>query len=214
MLLAYCGLLGLTYWAFMNTPTGFIPSQDKGFLLVNVQLPDSSSVRGTSYLSSDLAVCTIGPPDGRVFAGGDGACTVTIANAGFLTQALVTVTTFAPAGLSFVAIPGFANAADVSGDTAYVAAGAGGLQVVNVTDRTQPAIVGDVEIAGNANDVHVSGTVAYVAAGSAGLYAVDVSDRSAPAVIGSVEPMGGGAVQPGPIPKLFWYSGSVSPTSP
>ncbi len=28
----------------MKTPTGFIPTQDKGYLLVNVQLPDSSSV--------------------------------------------------------------------------------------------------------------------------------------------------------------------------
>ena len=30
----------LTYYGFENTPAGFIPSQDKGYLLVNVQLPD------------------------------------------------------------------------------------------------------------------------------------------------------------------------------
>ena len=42
VLLLYGGLLGLTYWGFTQTPTGFIPSQDKGYLLVNVQLPDSS----------------------------------------------------------------------------------------------------------------------------------------------------------------------------
>ena len=29
---------------FTHTPTGFIPAQDKGYLLVNVQLPDSASV--------------------------------------------------------------------------------------------------------------------------------------------------------------------------
>jgi hypothetical protein len=33
------------------------------------------------------------------------------------------------------------------------------------------------------------------------------------AVILSTWPMGGGAVQPGPMPNQFWYSGSVSPTS-
>jgi multidrug efflux pump len=39
----YGGLLFLTYWEFQRVPTGFIPQQDKGYLLVNVQLPDSAS---------------------------------------------------------------------------------------------------------------------------------------------------------------------------
>ncbi len=47
VLIVYGGLLGLTYAGFMSTPTGFIPSQDKGYLLVNVQLPDSTSVQTT-----------------------------------------------------------------------------------------------------------------------------------------------------------------------
>ncbi|MSQ94275.1 MAG: efflux RND transporter permease subunit [Gemmataceae bacterium] len=47
VLLGYCGLLGLTYWSFTNTPVGFIPAQDKGFLLVNVQLPDAASLERT-----------------------------------------------------------------------------------------------------------------------------------------------------------------------
>ena len=32
---------------FMSTPKGFIPSQDMGYLLVNVQLPDSASLERT-----------------------------------------------------------------------------------------------------------------------------------------------------------------------
>ncbi len=47
VLLLYGGLLGLTYWEFIRTPTGFIPQQDKGYLLLNVQLPDSASVERT-----------------------------------------------------------------------------------------------------------------------------------------------------------------------
>jgi multidrug efflux pump subunit AcrB len=47
VLLVYGGLLYLTYWGFTHTPTGFIPAQDKGYLLVNVQLPDSASVERT-----------------------------------------------------------------------------------------------------------------------------------------------------------------------
>jgi multidrug efflux pump subunit AcrB len=48
VLLIYCGLLYATYHTFNVTPTGFIPSQDKGYLLVNVRLPDSSSLERTS----------------------------------------------------------------------------------------------------------------------------------------------------------------------
>ncbi len=47
VLLIYGGLLGLTWWGFTQTPTGFIPQQDKGYLLVNVQLPDAASVTRT-----------------------------------------------------------------------------------------------------------------------------------------------------------------------
>ncbi|MCI0462320.1 MAG: efflux RND transporter permease subunit [Gemmataceae bacterium] len=47
VLLVYGGLLYLTYWGFTTVPAGFIPQQDKGYLLVNVQLPDSASVERT-----------------------------------------------------------------------------------------------------------------------------------------------------------------------
>ena len=47
VLLVYGGLLALTYWQMMRTPLGFIPQQDQGYLLVNVQLPDSASLRRT-----------------------------------------------------------------------------------------------------------------------------------------------------------------------
>jgi hydrophobe/amphiphile efflux-1 (HAE1) family protein len=46
-LAVYGGLLVLTYLEFKAAPTGFIPQQDKGYLLLNVQLPDSASVERT-----------------------------------------------------------------------------------------------------------------------------------------------------------------------
>jgi multidrug efflux pump len=48
VLLIYAGLLGLTWWGFTRTPTGFIPQQDKGYLLVNVQLPDAAAATRTN----------------------------------------------------------------------------------------------------------------------------------------------------------------------
>jgi multidrug efflux pump subunit AcrB len=47
VLVVYGGLLYLTYYGFTATPVGFIPQQDKGYLLVNVQMPDSTSVERT-----------------------------------------------------------------------------------------------------------------------------------------------------------------------
>jgi multidrug efflux pump len=47
VLLLYAGLLALTYHILTLVPEGFIPSQDKGYLIVNVQLPDSSSLDRT-----------------------------------------------------------------------------------------------------------------------------------------------------------------------
>jgi multidrug efflux pump len=47
VLILYAGLIGLTGWSFTRVPTGFIPEQDKGYLVVNFQLPDSASLERT-----------------------------------------------------------------------------------------------------------------------------------------------------------------------
>ncbi|QDU29764.1 Efflux pump membrane transporter BepG [Anatilimnocola aggregata] len=47
VLVVYGGLLLLTYFGFNSLPTGFIPSQDKGYLVASVQLPDSASAART-----------------------------------------------------------------------------------------------------------------------------------------------------------------------
>ena len=47
VLLIYGGLIGLTYYGMTHIPTGFIPAQDKGYLIVDVQLPDSASLERT-----------------------------------------------------------------------------------------------------------------------------------------------------------------------
>ncbi len=44
MLLVYGGLIGLTVLGFKAVPMGFIPQQDKGYLVVNAQLPDGASL--------------------------------------------------------------------------------------------------------------------------------------------------------------------------
>ena len=46
-LIIYAGLLVLTYFGFKATPTGFIPTQDQGFLLMGAQLSDAASLDRT-----------------------------------------------------------------------------------------------------------------------------------------------------------------------
>ena len=45
VLIVYVGLLGLTYGEYIQRPTGFIPTQDKGYLLCGIQLPDATSAQ-------------------------------------------------------------------------------------------------------------------------------------------------------------------------
>ncbi len=53
-LIFYGGMLYLTQQVFLSTPTGFIPAQDKGYLLVNLRLPDSSSVERTEQVMQQI----------------------------------------------------------------------------------------------------------------------------------------------------------------
>jgi multidrug efflux pump len=54
-LVVYVGLLGLTFRGFSVVPVGFIPEQDKGYLVVNVQLPDGATLDRTDKIVKELA---------------------------------------------------------------------------------------------------------------------------------------------------------------
>jgi multidrug efflux pump len=62
VLVIYAGLLGFTYWEFVRTPTGFVPQQDKGYLILNVQLPDSASVERTRRLMARIETAALATP--------------------------------------------------------------------------------------------------------------------------------------------------------
>ncbi len=54
-LVIYVGFVGLTYFGFKNVPTGFIPAQDQGYLLVNLQMPNASTIDRTERVLNQLA---------------------------------------------------------------------------------------------------------------------------------------------------------------
>ena len=51
----YAGLLALTWFGFHRVPTGFVPPQDKGYLIAFVQLPDGASVERTKAVSDRMS---------------------------------------------------------------------------------------------------------------------------------------------------------------
>jgi multidrug efflux pump len=54
VLLVYCGMIYGTYHVFQQTPTGFIPAQDKGYLVLNMRLRDSASLERTQAVMANI----------------------------------------------------------------------------------------------------------------------------------------------------------------
>ena len=54
-LLLYAGLLVATWFSFGLVPTGFIPPQDQGYLIVAINLPDAASLARTDAITQRVA---------------------------------------------------------------------------------------------------------------------------------------------------------------
>ncbi|MDI2590089.1 efflux RND transporter permease subunit [Pseudomonas sp. 681] len=71
-LLLYAGLMVLTFFGFAHTPTGFVPGQDKQYLVAFAQLPDAASLDRTEDVikrMSDLALKQPGVESAVAFPG-------------------------------------------------------------------------------------------------------------------------------------------------
>ncbi|QDT32034.1 efflux RND transporter permease subunit [Thalassoglobus polymorphus] len=54
VMLVYVGLVTLTGWSYTRLPTGFVPTEDQGYMFVNVQLPDGASSQRSQEVMSKL----------------------------------------------------------------------------------------------------------------------------------------------------------------
>ena len=59
---AYAGVLVATYFGYLKMPTGFIPQQDKGYLIASVQLPDAASAERTREEVRKITEIALGTP--------------------------------------------------------------------------------------------------------------------------------------------------------
>ena len=63
MVMVALALIGVAFWGMTRVPTAFIPNEDQGYLMVNVQMPDGASLERTNRALaqvSDIAKATPG----------------------------------------------------------------------------------------------------------------------------------------------------------
>jgi hydrophobe/amphiphile efflux-1 (HAE1) family protein len=61
-LFVYCGLLALTWLGFAHTPTGFVPPQDKQYLVAYAQLPDAATLDRTESVIRRMSTGALATP--------------------------------------------------------------------------------------------------------------------------------------------------------
>ncbi len=90
MMLIALVLVGLAIWGLTRIPTGFIPTEDQGYLMVAVQVPDGASLERTEKVMDEIARLGLNTPGvERAIAIGTGGPSplegdVSLANAGIV----------------------------------------------------------------------------------------------------------------------------------
>ena len=85
MLILYGGLIGLTYFQFARTPSGFIPPLDRGYFIAAISLPPGASLERTDRVvrkASEILMSRPGVAHAVAFAGFDGATFTNAPNSG------------------------------------------------------------------------------------------------------------------------------------
>jgi HAE1 family hydrophobic/amphiphilic exporter-1 len=55
MVIIALGLVALAGWGLTRVPTGFVPTEDEGYLLVAVQMPNGASLERTEKVMDEIA---------------------------------------------------------------------------------------------------------------------------------------------------------------
>lgn len=65
VLILFVGLLGLTWFGFTKVPTGFIPAQDQGYVIIAIQLPPGAALDRTDRVTRKVTKIAQGVPGVR-----------------------------------------------------------------------------------------------------------------------------------------------------
>src|SRR5229473_1639860 len=109
MLLVYVALIGSAGWLLATTPQGFIPAQDRGYVIISAQLPGAASLARTTDIVRQIektALDTPGVIRVAAFAGFSGATRTQAGNAAALFPVFEEPEVRLKKGLSAAAITG------------------------------------------------------------------------------------------------------------
>ena len=110
VILAYGGMLLLTGWQFATAPVGFVPQQDKGYLILTVQLQDAASLERTDKVMARLDQVIRGQKDGGALQRG---VLKTLAVSG---QSLITNASAPNLGSMYILLKNFPDRPGLSAD--------------------------------------------------------------------------------------------------
>ena len=110
IIVAYGGMLFLTGWQFATAPVGFVPQQDKGYLILTVQLQDAASLERTDKVMAQLDQVIRGQKDGGALQRG---VLKTLAVSG---QSLITNASAPNLGSMYVLLKNFEDRPGLSAD--------------------------------------------------------------------------------------------------
>ena len=85
MLLIYVALIGSAGWLLATTPQGFIPAQDRGYVIISAQLPGAASLARTTEIVREIEKIALDTPGiirVAAFAGLSGATRTQASNCG------------------------------------------------------------------------------------------------------------------------------------
>eukprot|EP01064_Diplonema_japonicum_P011061 TRINITY_DN1833_c4_g1_i1.p1 TRINITY_DN1833_c4_g1~~TRINITY_DN1833_c4_g1_i1.p1 ORF type:complete len:1343 (+),score=266.81 TRINITY_DN1833_c4_g1_i1:30-4031(+) len=103
--------------------------------------------------------------------------------------------------------PGSGYGVFAVGSTLYIAKGVTGVEVVDITTPTSPALLGSVATPGNAMALVVTGGYAFVASMYGGVQIVDLSVTATPVVAGSFDFYGGDSHEVYVTPNYIFVTG-------
>lgn len=109
VLLVYVGVLAFGAWQFQRVPSGFIPPQDQGYLIVSIQLPSGASLSRSDAVvaeAMDLIMAMDGISNVLAFTGFSGATATNASNAATLFPVLEDFDIRGAKGLSLADLQG------------------------------------------------------------------------------------------------------------
>jgi hydrophobic/amphiphilic exporter-1 (mainly G- bacteria), HAE1 family len=85
VVIVFAALLGVTYWVYQSVPSGFVPDEDQGYVLVIIQAPPGASLDYTMGIVKQVERVMLAMPESRtMFAAGGFSFAGSAPNAGIV----------------------------------------------------------------------------------------------------------------------------------